>query len=214
MSKSYELFQKIISTGTNSTTETMKLVVSHLKSNDGAEIKEIVITASVKYSVVTAIAAFDKYYTDRFCEALLPFLRKSGPTKDLATMLEKAGLNIYSTLELVKMKRPHSRIRSLLANYLRTYVTQSEKKIDDLFKCYGLKNFLENSEKLSKIPNLRKRIFELVKLRHLVVHEGDVDKNGNIKHVNTKECKRIAKSIVEIKYLVDASESILNQKGI
>lgn len=215
MSKSFEQFNKIIHVSYKSVIETLKLIIGDLQSDKKTgSVPHIIVTASVKFSIVTSVAAFDKYYTDRFIEALIPYLKKNNPTKEIAKLLEDSGVNVYETLKLINMNKPNVRIKSLVRKHLKYYITQKENKIDLLYSCYGLKKFLENSEKLTKRKTLRRNVFNLIKRRHSIVHECDIDRNGNIKEIEIKESQTIARLINNMRILVESSESLLQKMGI
>jgi len=55
----------------------------------------------VRFSVVLSVSALDAYFTDKFCDTLVPFLKKNSPTDDLVELLESAGLNTRTALELI-----------------------------------------------------------------------------------------------------------------
>ena len=88
--------------------------------------------------VVLAVAAMDAYFTKKFEEIIIPYLKKKGATPELTTLLQAAGLDVAQALELVTMARPFRRIKSLIESHLDRYTTQKFESIDSLFKSVGL----------------------------------------------------------------------------
>ena len=214
MSKSFKTFDSTILASLGAIVKTLKLGIGYYENGPkDADVPEIVLTSASKFAIVTSVAAFDRYYTERFSEALIPFLHIKEPTRELAKLLENAGVDVYETLKLIRMDSPHRRIRSLIHRHLKTYITQDEKRINQLYKCYGLTKFLENSERLTKRKTLRKRAFWLIHLRHKIVHDCDLNRKGAIRHLSKKESNRISKAILDMRKLVTASEQLLEKAG-
>ena len=87
-------------------------------------------------SIVLAVAAMDSYFTDAFIEKLVPFLQRSKPSKDLVSLLEKAGFGVSDALQLLNKWNPLERVKKTLENHLDRHVTQRAGSIDDLFLAY------------------------------------------------------------------------------
>jgi hypothetical protein len=69
-------------------------------------------------SIVLAVSAMDQFFTRRYCELLVPFLKKHGPTDGLVDMLGSAGFDVREALIAIRMKRPYRRIRTLIEAHL------------------------------------------------------------------------------------------------
>ena len=111
-------------------------------------------------------------------------------------MLEKAGLDIETTLKIMTMDRPYRRIRTLIENYLDNHVTQRSEVIDELFLSYHLKDFSENIERLQNRRTLISSIRNAVTRRHQIVHEGDINSRGKLNSLTLKDIRRKLKDIV------------------
>ena len=135
-------------------------------------------------SIVLAVSAMDQFFTRRFCELLIPFLKKYGPTDGLVDMLGSAGFDVREALVAIGMKRPYRRIRTLIEAHLETYTTQRFGAIDKLFLSIGLKDLSENSERRTGRKTIRSSIEKLVERRHLIAHAGDVNSYGKLNPVD------------------------------
>lgn len=142
----------------------------------------------LRCAVVLSVAGMDAFFTRRFAELLVPFLKKNGANAKLAVMLESAGLNTSVALELAVMDRPFRRIRSLVQRHLSSYTTQRFSAIDELFLALGVKDLSKHAQGLAKKKRLLRSVEILVERRHQIVHEADVAVNG----------KRNALPVVEI----------------
>lgn len=143
-------------------------------------------TDLIRSSIVLGVSAMDAYFTDRFCDIVVPYLKKHGPSKDLIQLLEKAGLDVEEALIMASMKRPFWRIKTLVHEYLDTYVTQRFEVIDELFMCFHIKNFSENVKKISKRTTILRSIEKLVQRRHEIVHEGDINDHGRLNKIKPR----------------------------
>ena len=135
-------------------------------------------------AVVIAVAAFDDYHTRRFSEALVPCLKKKGPTDELVELLGKAGVTLKDALELLSMERPHRRIRKHIDSYLSDLTTQRFISIDSLFGALGLRDFSSHVERKAGRKRMRRSIEKLVLRRHDIVHSGDLSQNGKLQELN------------------------------
>lgn len=147
-------------------------------------------------SVVLAVAAMDAYFTDVFCELLVPYLKKKGPTKKMVEIIEEAGLTVRFALELIKKDRPYRHIRTLIERHFAAYTTQQLATVDKLFTAFGVKKLTVNAEKKARRKTLRSGVTSLVKRRHGIVHNGDRNQHGNPKRIaHTTLKNQIEKSI-------------------
>ncbi len=135
-------------------------------------------------AVVIAVAAFDDYHTRRFAEAVIPCLKKKGPSDRLVDLFSKAGITLRDSLELLTMERPHRRIRAHIDAYLSDYTTQRFVAIDDLFGALGLKDFSANVERKAGRKRMRRSIEKLVLRRHDIVHGGDLTQSGKLQDID------------------------------
>ena len=171
----------------------MKLMVfaqSHYESESEATDpygdRRLIFQDTARAGVVLSVAAMDAYFTKKFSELFVPFLRAKGPTPDLVRMLEEAGLDVEQALEMITMERPHRRIRTLIDSHLERKAMQRFHVIDDLFKSYGLSNLCENAQKRTRRKRLLRSIEILVERRHAIVHEGDLDRYGRLSSFDFK----------------------------
>ena len=138
----------------------------------------------LRSGLVLAVAAMDSYFTDRFAELLVPFLKKHGPTDRLVKLLGDAGLNTREALAMIDMYRPYRRIRTLMDAYFDRFTTQRADVIDELFLAYGIKNFSNNAQQLKNRKNLVRRIELMIERRHAIVHEGDLNDHGRLRDID------------------------------
>ncbi len=159
--------------------------------------------------IVTVIAAFDRYFTTRFSECVVPILKKEGPSEGLLKILADAGLDLKGALGLLHMQRPHRRIRTLVDDHFSDYTTQKFHVIDDLFKSIGIANLTVNAEKKAKKKILRTSVEKLVRRRHVIVHAGDVDSRGNLRALDPYDA---LKRIDNVKLLVEKADEIIEKR--
>lgn len=140
-------------------------------------------------AVVTAVAAFDDYHTRRFAEAVVPYLKKKGPTNDLVKIMAESGVTLADALRLLTMERPHRRIRTHIDKYLADYTTQRFSVIDELFGALGIKDFSVHVERKAKRKRMRRSIEILVSRRHEIVHGGDLSHKGRLQDLDPDDAK-------------------------
>ena len=157
-------------------------------------------------SVVLAVAAMDRYFTEAFIEKLIPFLQSKKPTKELIKQLEGAGFGLAEALELLNEKDPYGPIKSTLENHLERYVTQSVEKIDSLFLAYGFKHISTSAEAKTKRKTVVKTIERLVRRRHQIVHDGDYMKSGKLRTVDQR---KVTREVQSMEKFVTACDEIL-----
>jgi hypothetical protein len=160
----------------------------------------------LRAAIVLSVAAMDAYFTDRFSEILVPYLKKNGATKDLTEILKDAGLDTKFALEILKMERPYRRIGSLIDGYFEKYTTQKYEVIDRLFLAYGIKDLCENAKNRSRKKKLLLRIENFVLRRHQVVHDGDCNMHGKLQKVSAKT---VENRIRDIELFVENCDAIL-----
>lgn len=164
------------------------------------------ISDSGRAGIVTAVAAFDRYFTTRFAECITPILQHEGPNNELIELLSKAGLDLKGALELLHADRPYRKIRNLIGDHLSEVTTQTFHVIDELFKTIGLSEFTLHVERKAQRKQLRTSIQKLVKRRHAIVHDGDLNAYGRLVPINHKDT---VKRIEQIKIFVENAEKII-----
>ena len=166
--------------------------------------------------IVFAVAAMDAYFTRRFTEVLLPYLRAKGASSDLVTLLQDAGLDTRAALDLIQMERPLRRIRALVDGHLERYTTQRFAAIDSLFLGFGLKDLCANAQKRSTRKTLLRSVELLVERRHSIVHAADHNKHGNVVILDfvefTKRIQCLSLFITHADSIITAFESKLKPK--
>jgi hypothetical protein len=161
----------------------------------------------LRAAVVLAVAAMDAYYTNKFVEMLVPYLRNRKPGQKMIDILHKAGLNTEEAINLLTTEHPFNRIQSLVGAYLDGYVTQRFDRIDELFLAYGLKDFILNVEKSLKQSTYRQVIASLIERRHEIAHNGDYDESGKLRPIESETVKQ---QIEVLKEFVAQSEKMIN----
>lgn len=161
-------------------------------------------------AVILSIAAFDRYFTSKFCDTLIDYLRSGQPVTDrLEKLLLASGLNTKFALELAISKRPFRKIRTIVQNHLSFKTTQRADAINQLFRDLGFSDLCGKAEKSTKRTTVVKRTMKLVDLRNDISHEGHVDRAGNPKSINAAD---IRSRINDMKLLVEKCDEILDEK--
>lgn len=171
--------------------------------------KDIEAADMSRAAVVLAVAAMDAYFTDAFVERLVPFIKQTRPGESLVALLRDAGLDTAMALELLTMNRPYRRVRTLVDGHLERTTTQRLKAIDELFICYGLKNFCQNIQKLKNRQNLLASVEKIVERRHKIVHEGDLNAHRRLNAINPTQTKR---RIVDVLTFVSGADELLQRQ--
>lgn len=161
-------------------------------------------------AVVLAVAAMDAYFTGVFAERLVPYLKKKKtPPKPLSELLQRAGLDTATALELLGMERPYRRVRKLMDSYLAQHVTQRVEVIDELFLAYGLKEFCKHVQGRAKRRTLLASIRTVVARRHQIVHKGDLNSHGKLQDIKASNIKTRVMHIVKF---VSSADEILQKQ--
>ena len=162
--------------------------------------------------IVLSVAAMDAYFTDRFCEALIPYMNKNEINKGLKELLGKSGLTLAKSIEMFDNKRPKRVMSNMVRRHLSTFVTQNFKSVDTLYKCIGFeKPVTLSAQTKSNRKHLLRSIEKLVERRHKIVHAGDYNQHGNL---NAIEYQRMFRKILQIRVLVANFEKILADQKI
>jgi hypothetical protein len=81
--------------------------------------------------IVLSVAAMDSYFTDRFCEALIPYINREGVNKGLKELLSQSGLTITKSIEMFDNKRPKRVLSNMVRRHLSTFVTPWLRKTNN-----------------------------------------------------------------------------------
>lgn len=162
----------------------------------------------LRSAVAFAVAGMDAYFTDRFSESLVRFLKKKKPTSGLVAFLSDAGLDTKAALEMLTMERPYRRVRTLVEEHLSNYTTQKQNVIDNLFLIYGVKDLSKNAEKMAKKKKLLTSVEAGVLRRHSIVHAGDLNAHDKRRSLTEDVTKRY---ISNIETYVQKCEAVLTK---
>lgn len=160
----------------------------------------------LRSAIALSVAGMDAYFTDRFSESLVRFLKKHGATPDLVELLSEAGLDTKSSLEMLTMQRPYRRIRTLIEAYLSNYTTQKQTVIDELFLVYGIKGLCSHAERYAKKKKLLTSVKAVVLRRHSIVHAGDLNSHNKPRSIDAKLANRY---VANVETFVTSAEAIL-----
>lgn len=160
----------------------------------------------LRSAIALSIAGMDAYFTDRFSESLVRFLKKHGAKPDLIALLFDAGLDTKAALEMLTMQRPYRRIRTLVESYLSNYTTQKQSIIDKLFLVYGIKGLCGHAEKHAHKKKLLTSVNGAVMRRHSIVHAGDLNAHNKPRPIDAKLANRY---ITNVETFVINAEAIL-----
>ena len=166
---------------------------------------DIAMSDITRSAVMLGVASMDTYFTARFAELLVPYIKKKGAKQSLVATLADAGLDTSQALEMLTMDKPYRRIRTLIDAYLERYTTQRIEVIDKLFLCYGLKNFCASAQKKAKRKNLIRRVELIVERRHKIVHDGDLNSHHKLNKIDHDE---VLRQLKDLKVFVDSAHSI------
>ena len=161
----------------------------------------------IRATVTFSVAAMDAYFTDRFCESLVPFLKNRRAGKDLIHLVREAGVDTEQVLILLTMKRPYRRIRTLVSAYLERRTTQRLDAIDELFLCFGLPEFTKRVEGSMGKKTALARVEKLVERRHQIVHDGDMNEHGKVRPIT----KATFSQLDTLEEFVTAADKLLYQ---
>ena len=179
-----------------------RLLVAHDQLKAGTRESADVVRAAL----VLGVSAFDAYFTAKFVNLAVPYLKNHPPGDDFLKLLEKAGLDTAAALELIQMDRPYRRVRTLIDHHLAEYTTQRFNRIDELFVCIGRPSFSEDVESRAGRKTLKASIKKAVERRHDIAHEGDLNAHGKLKKIRREW---VETRLDDISLFVDACEEIL-----
>ncbi|MDW4499546.1 HEPN domain-containing protein [Sulfitobacter sp. D35] len=167
----------------------------------------------VRGAVVISVAGFDRHFTAKFCDVLVPHLKEGkAPSSEICKLLNDAGLDTRFALELAVSRRPFRKIRTIVQNSLSRHTTHRSDAIDSLFLHFGLKNLSKSAEAKANRKSLVKRIMKLVDIRNEIAHEAHVDVSGNAKSIDAEDTlKRINDILL---FVTNCDQIIDNRFGI
>lgn len=163
--------------------------------------------------IVLSVAAMDAYFTDRFCEAFIPYIKRYGLNKEMEDLICRAGFNTEQAISMFDNKRPKRVLSNMMKRYLSNFVTQNFKSIDGLYKSLGFNNpsFTKSAQGISRRSNLISSVTKLIERRHKIVHAGDYNQHGNLNPINYG---RLLRKFVEMRKLVEACDTLLENRKI
>ena len=128
--------------------------------------------------VVLGVSALDSYATNRFMDECIPYVRKCCDEDSAAKFLEKLGLTFKVAIKIFKSggSRPLRKVRTEVERIHEKDVRQSFKKIDDLFVMYGVSDISKHALKKIGCKTAEKKIGNMIKRRHQIVHEAESNK--------------------------------------
>jgi HEPN superfamily RiboL-PSP-like protein len=162
----------------------------------------------IRAAVIISIAGFDRYFTAKYCDILIPYL-KSGEKvhSDLYNSLQNAGLDAKFALELLAAKRPYRKIRTIVQNSLSQHTTHRDDKIDELFLRIGLKFLCKNAESMAGRKTLVTGTMKLVNIRNEIAHEAHVQVNGKTRKISASE---ITSRISDMQLFVESCDKLID----
>ena len=163
----------------------------------------------VRSAIVLSVASMDAYFTDKFSDLIVPAMKITGVGDSLKKLLESAGLDLQECVSLLTMQRPYNRIRALVTSYLESRTTQSIEAIDELYLCFGIKDFCACIEGTLGRKNLLKRVQRLVERRHRIVHDGDYSKHQKLSPIEFEKTIGYMNDLITF---VAGAEKFLNEK--
>ncbi len=219
MSKAYTVFRKIHLEILDSfdNTQMSKEEITRLSKKNMVTLRKrhgISVDLVLRSTLVTAVAAYDRYFTDRFLEAFIPFIKKNKVKTNFADYLQECGLDVKESLNLLNHTKPRIRLKSLVRLKLRKHVTQNQKSINKLFLYYGFKDVLKSAESILKRRTIITKIDKLIELRHSIVHEGHTNNYGEMKRLDHKDSKWIMNTIADMTILIEEIDKMISSKGI
>lgn len=167
----------------------------------------------IRAAIVLKVAAMDHYFTNKFMDMLTPFLRSNGATKDLSIIIEESGISFQEAINLLNSDKPFRKIEKKVSYKLNRFVAQNVVKIDSLFKGFGIHNLCESAQGRAKDNRLLRNVNLLIRRRHSIVHDGDLDKKGNTKIIGKSHIlKKIESANIFIKNCDEILNSLLSKK--
>jgi len=166
-----------------------------------------------RYAIVLKIASMDIFFTEKFMEIFIPFTKKNRISEGLESVIKETGITIKESLDLLYQKEPLETLLCKMKKKIRRYVAQDQKRIDFLFKGFGIDSISLAAEKydntgVGKKDDLLRKVRALVKRRHSIVHSGDTTPKGSVKKIGRGTINKID----SIDRYVTACEYLLNKQ--
>lgn len=164
-------------------------------------------------SIVLSVAALDAYVTDCFSEHFLKYIKKKDISREVIDLLDKYGVTVKCLLDIIKdgndiEHNVFELIREKMYLYFEKYTTQKMDVIDSLFSLYGLKDITLCAQNRSNEIKLLEEVNKIIIRRHGIVHNGDYDKNFNIKTISNN----VINDINKIEIFVDNMDYIIENR--
>ena len=211
MSNAYEKFENTFQRSYGMIERHYQIFHAYMESEDDEEWQEE-DDDLFRAGIVLAVSAMDSYYTDRFCEALIPYMERYGTNKNLMKLLHNSGFDTELAIDMFNKSRPKRILSNLVRKRLRTFVTQNFRTIDNLYKCLGYnRSFTNSAQGIARRKTLVKSVDTIIKRRHKIVHSGDYNTHGKL---NPIAYSTYIRKMDDIEKLVKSSESLLKRKKI
>jgi len=182
MGKSLKRFEKVIK-------RSRDIITMHSAVCKDQNLGTLEHSDLLRSALVMAVAGMDSYFTSRFTENIVGYLKKNVPTSGMIEVLASAGLDTRQALEMLTMDRPYRRIRTLLDDHLFDHTTQRFDVIDKLFQVYKVKDLSKNAQGLSKRTELLKSVEIAVLRRHAIVHGADCNSHDKLSPIGDRWVK-------------------------
>ena len=164
----------------------------------------------LRAAVILAVAGFDRYFTAKFCDVLVPHLKdEKRISNDVCTLLSDAGLDTRFALDLAVSKRPFRKIRTIVQNSLSKHTTQRTEIIDQLFIHFGLKDLMGCAQRRAERANLIKRTMKLVDMRNSIAHEAHVNTRGDPMAISVED---VESRIADLRLFVHNCNAIIDKR--
>ena len=158
------------------------------------------------------VASMDNYFVSKFMDMFVPMIQKKKLSVGLIELIEDSGIDTSKAISLFGNERPMRVVKNMVGKKLDLYTAQKMSSINDLYFKYGLVNFCQNGEKKSGKKTLLRTVESVVKHRHMIVHNGDLDQYNRINPIkNTlSEVKKLNSIYVFVHTADDILENIVN----
>ncbi len=174
----------------------------------------------LRMAIVLAVAAMERYVKDRFLELLTPYCRIEAGTfnEALNTRLNEAGIDasFWSRRALCPQKMVLKTVRSKMAKHLESFAIQTATSIDDLFRCYGMKNLTVHAADKTGLKTMKSSLRHLIARRHDIAHSSDHSISGTLQAVDASEVSlrlnRLSRFVTEMETILLSSFTSLKKK--
>jgi hypothetical protein len=170
----------------------------------------------IRYAIVMGVASMDAYFTKKFVEKLVNFVKKKGINDDIVALFKDSGIDEKIYLSLLDKRKPFRVITSKVQNRLHGMTTQKFHKIDELFKKYKIHKLCSKSIEYSRQnyhriehKTYRMRIEWLVDRRNTIVHTCDLNHHNRFQDVDLIQVKKYLETLG---HFVTSADNILDQE--